>query len=66
LRPIPAVGAPSGRVADREHPIPTVGDTVRAAGPPPTPGQHNEQVQANVLGYDEDRITELAIAEALE
>ncbi|MFN0090538.1 MAG: CoA transferase [Acidimicrobiales bacterium] len=32
----------------------------------PTYGQHAEEVLSGILGYDDDRITELVIAEALE
>ena len=32
----------------------------------PTYGQHVEEVLRGILGYDDDRITELALAEVLE
>jgi hypothetical protein len=34
-------------------------------GPGPALGEHNDRVLREVLGYDEDRITDLVIAGAL-
>ena len=35
-------------------------------GPPPTLGQHNWEILHDLLGYDEDRIADIAAAAALE
>ena len=35
-------------------------------GAAPTLGRENQNVLKNILGYDEDKITELVVAEVLE
>lgn len=49
-----------GRVRAIDCPIRVIGSTEGAHAPPPTLGEHTEEVLRTVLGYDDDRVSGIA------
>ncbi len=47
------------------HPVKFVDGSLPDPAPAPTAGQHNDEILADVLGYDADRISSLHDAGAL-
>ena len=67
-RPLPVeLDHPERRLPGRGHPLPPVPHAGRAPRRrAPFLGEHTFDVLADLLGYDPDRIADLAAAEALE